>query len=86
MNTPLGEALKWNITDNSSFITAYEMLCTLSTAYNEFGYNEHPTKKRRFICGKITLGPAYDEFGYYEQPPTASIKIIDSNVKKFQLP
>ena len=34
-----------------------------------------------------TLGPAYNNFGYNEYPPTAirvfSIKIIDSNVKKF---
>ena len=44
-------------------------LNTLGSAYNEFGYNEHPATASRFLC-TIIFDSNTKMFGYNEHPPT----------------
>ena len=44
---------------------------TLGSAYDEVGYNKHPTTTSRFLC-IIIIDSNVKMFGYYEHPPTMS--------------
>ena len=48
------------------FLCSNGVLCTLGSAYNEFGYNEHPVKKSRFLYAKTIDGMDALVAGYNE--------------------
>ena len=47
------------------------MHITPGPAHNEFGYNEHPTIMRTFLCIKI-INCNVKKFGHNEHPPVTS--------------